>query len=451
MITFQDFLKNTKTENEKQEYILSAIQNYKNSEMYKRAYKGYKYYCLENLTILAIEKFYYTGYGEKVKDIISPNHKCANGLFREFIRQVNECLLSNGINYKNPKTKDKIGGANSDLVIKRLGKWALWGGVSFGFLNLDHIHPFSALEFVPLYDEETGALMAGIYFWQIDDGKPLRVTLYEIDGYTDYIFNLTDETPSHKILTPKRPYKINNNVAAATGAEILNGENYSTLPIIPYWGNPEHQSELTETLQNCIDAYDMIMSGFANIVDETSEIYWVLRNVGGMDESSAVQTRDAIKRLKMAFAKDTDGDIQAQTIDIPSNAREVALDRLKQEMYTSFGAVDYTKMSTHGATATEIEAAYTSLNAKVSEYEACTSEFISGILKLLNIDDSPSFTREKIVNTSEEIDNVLKCAEHLPQTYITKKLLTLLGDIDQLDEVMKELTETEVERFEDEK
>ena len=59
---------------------------------------------------------------------------------------------------------------------------ALCQGAVYGFWNLDHVDYFKATEFVPLYDEETGALMAGIRFWQISENKPLRATLYEEHG-----------------------------------------------------------------------------------------------------------------------------------------------------------------------------------------------------------------------------------------------------------------------------
>lgn len=446
MLTYQDFLRDSTTEEHKQDFVLKAINYHKTTELYKRAYLGYKYYCNENVTISNYIKWLHTALGEKVKDVVSPNHKCANGFFREFIRQENECLLSNGVNFKDDKTKDKIGGSGFDIVLKKLGKAALWGGVSFGFFNLDHIQPFTVLEFVPLYDEETGALMAGIYFWQIDVQKPLRATLYEIDGYTDYIYNTDDNRDG--ILNPKRTYKINLATARYTGTEILNGENYSGFPIVPFWGNPEHRSEFTESLQNNMDAYDLVLSGFANVVDETSEIYWTLQNVGGMDEKDAVNFRDMVHRLKVAYDMNGEGTVQPNTIDIPSNARQVLLERLRDEMYTAYGAVDYTRLSTHSATATEIKSAYTSLNYKVSDYETCVIEFIKGILELAGVDDEPSFSREQIVNSAEEIDNVLKCAQFLPQGYLTTKLLTLLGDIDQLDDVQREISETEAARME---
>ena len=42
-------------------------------------------------------------------------------------------------------------------------------------------------EFAALQDEETSAIRAGVRFWQLADNKPLRATLYEEDGYTEYV------------------------------------------------------------------------------------------------------------------------------------------------------------------------------------------------------------------------------------------------------------------------
>lgn len=59
-------------------------------------------------------------------------------------------------------------------------------------------------EFVPLHDEEDGALKAGIRFCQIAPDKPLRMTLYELDGYTEYIRRKSKDIE----VKPKRMYKL---------------------------------------------------------------------------------------------------------------------------------------------------------------------------------------------------------------------------------------------------
>lgn len=443
MYTYQDFEKVINSEFAKQQFILSAIATHKSSDIYKTAWTAKEYFEKRNVTINKYEKWLYKATGEKVKDTISPNHKLSCGYFFWFVIQQNEYLLSNGVNFAKPNTKDLLGGRQFDNDLKlKGGEAALWGGVSFGFFNRDKIHYFNILEFVPLYDEETDALKAGIYFWQIDSTKPLRVTLYEIDGYTDYIFN-TDDKEGVRILTPKRPYNLNVSVSEVGGMEILSGQNYPSFPIVPFWGNPEHQSEFIG-MRTLIDAYDLILSGYANTVDEVSEIFWTLSNADGTDEVGAVEFKDMVKRLKVA----TDG-ATPHSIDIPVSSRESILEQLRTNMYTKFGAFDTKEIYSGNVTATAIETAYDNLDKKADRYETCVSDFINSILNLANIDDAPIYQRSIQRNKTEELDNILKAAQYLPESYITKKILTIFGDIDQYDIIMQEMTETEAARYED--
>ena len=87
---------------------------------------------------------------------------------------------------------------------------------------------------------------------------------------------------------------------------------------------------------------------------------------------------------------------------------------------------------------------------KVDDFEASVTEFILGILELAGIDDEPSYTRSRIINKSEETQTLLMGAEYYDDEYITKKLLTINGDADQFDELMKRKQAEEVERVEEE-
>lgn len=441
MYTFQDFEKIKDNEKELQAFIFSAIISHKGSDFYKEAWKAKEYFEKRNVTISKFQKWLYKVTGEKVPDTISPNHKVSCGFFPWFIIQQNEYLLSNGVTFSNNQTKEKLGGNIFDDVLKFGGEAALWGGVSFGFYNLDRVQFFNILEFVPLYDEETGALKAGIYFWQIDKNKPLRATLYEIDGYTDYLYNLDDSENGVKVLAEKRPYILKIAKSDIGGIEILDGKNHPSFPIVPFWGNPEHQSELVG-LQELIDSYDLILSGYANTIDETSDIFWVLANADGMDEIDAINFKDMVKRTKVAL----DG-AEPHTIDIPSAARENILEQLRTNLYVKFGAFDTKEIYSGGVTATAIDTAYDNLDKKADRYEGCVTEFINGLLSLIGVDDAPTYQRSAQKNKTEEIDNILKSAQYLSESYITKKILTILGDIDQYEAVMQEMQETERGRF----
>lgn len=437
--TYNDYLK-ADTEAAKKTFIQSAIEEHRGSDAYAIACDAQDYMRTLNTTIMNYKKLLYTLSGEAVPDNYSANHKCASSFFKRFITQENQYLLGNGATFTDESTKNALGGDDFDVALQEMGRNALVEGVAFGFCNLDHIEVFKFTEFVPLYDENNGALMAGIRFWQIDADKPLRATLYEIDGYTEYIKGQVDKygkKTEMQVLQEKRPYKTIVKTSVVDGVEIYNGGNYPTFPIVPMWGNPEKQSELL-TIRSQIDAYDLIKSGFANDLDDASMIYWTIQNAGGMDDVDLAQFVERMKTVKAAVVGDGLGQgatAEAHTMDVPYESREAYLTRLEKDMYKDFMALNTEQIAAGQVTATQIEAAYEPLNEKADMYEYCVRQFIKGILNVLDIDDTPSFVRSKMSNQKEDIESVLSCADYLPEEYITKKLLTILGDIDLIDEI----------------
>ena len=111
-------------------------------------------------------------------------------------------------------------------------------------------------------------------------------------------------------------------------------------------------------------------------------------------------------------------------------------------------ALDTQNIANGAVTATQIEAAYEPMNLKSGMLERQVTGFIMGLLKLLGIkDDAPTYVRDMIVNKNEEMQTVLQAAEHLSDQYVTEKLLTLLGDIDRVDEIMKQKLVEETSRY----
>ena len=68
------------------------------------------------------------------------------------------------------------------------------------------------------------------------------------------------------------------------------------------------------------------------------------------------------------------------------------------------------------------------------------------VLRLAGIDDAPSYTRNRIINTAEETQTLLLGAQYYDDEYITKKLLSINGDIDQYEDMMKRKAEEEIDR-----
>lgn len=442
MYTYQDLLEVGQSEQARMQFIRSAIENHKGTQLYRTAIVADEYDRQLNHTINQYQKLLYTVTGRVVPDNYSANWKMASNFFHRFVLQEVQFLLGNGATWKNGETIDKLG-KDFDTRLQEVGKAALIAGVSFGFFNLNHLEVFEVKEFVPLYDEENGALMAGIRFWQVSDSRPLRATLYEIDGYTDYLWNDGNSI----ILHEKRPYIFKIRYSEVDGVEIYDGENYPTFPIVPLWGNSHHQSELIG-LQEQIDCYDLIKSGFANDVDDASQIYWVIQNAGGMDDVDLAKFIERMKTVKAAVVEDGGAKAESHTIEVPYVSRETLLDRLAKDLYKDAMALDIENIASGATTATQIKAAYEPLNSKCDDFEYCIRDFIDGILTIIGVEDeSPTFTRSMLVNTQEEIQTIVAAATYLDNEYVTRKILTLLGDGDQADEILNRINEEALERL----
>lgn len=446
MLTYQDLLEVSEDDNARMTFVRAVIDEHKASEIYEIAKIADEYDRHKNRTIVEYQKLLYDVTGNTVPDNWSANFKMASKFFNRFVTQENQYLLGNGVTFNEQSTKDKLGGDEFDTQMQDAGKKALVGGVSFGFFNMDHVDVFGVDEFAPLYDEEDGSLKAGVRFWQIDECKPLRATLYELDGYTDYIWNRRNDTKQLEgsVLHAKRPYKVKVRSSVADGDEIFDGENYPTFPIVPLWGNPHHQSELVG-LREQIDCYDLIKSGYANNVDEGSLIYWTLQNAGGMDDIDLAQF---LEKMKTLHAATTDNAVSAEPhqIEAPYESREALLMKLRTDLYDDAMALDVKAIEGGAVTATQIKAAYEPLNAKTDEFEYCVRKFIKGILDIAGIEDVPTFTRSIIVNNQEEMQLLIQAAQFLDQEYVTRKILELFGDGDKADEILERMAADELAR-----
>lgn len=440
MKTYQDFLEVAeKSDRERMEFVLSAINNHKDSDLYKQAVIAKEYDAHRNVTIANFQKLLYTLNGKVIPDNYSPNYKLRSNFFANFITQETQYLLGNGVTLKKEENKAKLG-AGFDTRLQDAAHDALVGGVSYGFWNLDHLEVFDVTEFVPLLDEENGTLRSGIRFWQVCTSKPLRATLFEPDGFTQYIRRSGEEM---MILEPKRGYVAVEATSEIDGTELLAYQNYPGFPIIPMYGNRAKQSELVGQ-REAIDCYDLIKSGFANTVDDASVIYWTISNAGGMDEIDMARFKESMRRIGVGLVDDDGAKAEAHTITIPVEAREALLSRISDDLYRDFQMLDVTKLQGGQKTATEINAAYQPMDNKVDQFEYCVIDFLQALFKIVGIEDEPSFTRSKVTNQLEQTQMVLLAANYLDDETILNKLPWLTQE--EVAEILKRKAAEDIER-----
>lgn len=428
-------------------FVKKVISEYQSSELYRTAIVADQYFKKRNTTIVNYEKMITTLTGQQVPDKWSANHKVVSGFFKRFITQQVQFLLGNGVSWDD--SEDPLGN-KFDNQLQKLAKESLIGGISYGFWDFDQLKVFKATEFAPLWDEETSALRAGIRWWQISPDKPLRATLYEEDGYTDFEWkkreSATKTDLEGQIIHEKRGYITTKTGTDFDGTEIVDFTNYEGFPIIPLWGNPEHQSELVG-IRDGIDEYDIIKNGYGNDLDN-AQLFWIIKGAGGMDDMDLVRF---LERLKMTnAAAPADGqEVEAKTVEIPYEARERLLDRIEKDLYRDYMALNTEDLSSRSATATEIKAAYEPMNEKADDFEYQILEFMESLMEIAGVDDKPTFTRSYIVNAQEEVTTVISAAAYTGDEYTTEKILTILGDGDKAEEIIKQQEADEIDKFAD--
>lgn len=460
MKTFQDLLAVGENDRDRADFLLGAVQQFQTSELFKTARDADAYYRHLNPTIMKAQRVVFNLLGQATEDLYRPNHKIPSRFFYYFVTQQVQFLLGNGVIFSDIDDKDAALGRDFDSAVQRAATYALCAGVSFGYWNNDHLEIFPIYDadlpcFVPLWDEETAELRAGIRWWQMDASKPLRLTLYEEDGVTEYIRRPRGKDQAKdndiEILKPKQPYKSRIERSDATGAVLIplgnyEGESHPILPIIPFF-NVNRQSELVGGRET-LDAYDLMVSGLVNNTDEGNLIYWVLKNANAMDEEDDAKFLAQLHRTHVAHADGDDGvGIEHQIVEVPVDASEAAIDKLRRQLFDDFMALDIKEISGGAATATQIRAAYEPLNQKTSRFEYQVTDFLRGVLALAGVDEEPTYRRDTIVNASEEITNILQAAEYLDPDTITRQLCGVLGLIDDADEIIAKRKADELTRF----
>lgn len=452
MITFQDFEEAV----DKKAFIIDAIARHQVDPFTQTALVADLYDKQRNKTINEYIKVIFNLFGQSMEDFTATNNKIASNFFHRLNKQRCTYSLGNGITFasaervKQPDgsyitqdtVKDRLG-VQFDTDLSKLCYKGLIHGVCFGFWDLDKLHVFPVTQFVPLWDETTGKLRAGIRYWRLHPEKPLIVVLYEEDGYTKY---KAESDHGELVETQaKRAYITKVQKTEADGVISEESGNYSTLPVIPFWGSNLKQSTLIG-MREKIDSFDLIRSGFANDLQDCSQIYWIIENCGGMSDADMARFRDRLKLHHIAGIQNASDGAKAvpYTQEIPYQARKTYLDDIRAGIYEDFGGLDVHTVAA-GATNDHIDAAYQPMDEEADDFEYQIIEFIQQLLALLEIEDTPIFKRNRISNQKEQVEMVMMEANYLDEETILRKLPNISPD--EVEQILMRKTEEGMSMF----
>lgn len=448
-MTYQKFEAEATTPEKTAEFIRRAIQAHESSDTYKEAVTARRYYDGENVTISERRNLIYDERGTAFQDIWSPNHKLKSRFFESAVNQRVSFLLAGGIVFGDPATKEKLGipGKPLDTQIFIATQEAYIGGKSYSFFNHDHIEVFNLETYVEIPDARDGTMRAGIRYWRFAGDTPLNVYLFEEDGYTIFEENAAKDLV---VTRKKRAYR-QRVVRSGITEEVLDGEPYPFLPIVPLSANRRGTS-LLHGNRETIDALDIMRSVGVNRV-VTDAVVWLFEGLQGMNSVDIVTAvTNAIRCHGIATPPaETGARVHHEVIQQPFEGTSIMIEEVKKQLNEDFSIMNPQQIVAGSDTATAIRAAYEPLNTATNVFELVQlSSYLSKILALAGIKDTFSFKRDAAVNRQEEIQTLAMLAPYVDDQYIRESGMTILGDVDKIEEVSRRVDADAAERIKEE-
>lgn len=385
------------------------------------------------------------------RDIFSPNHKITTNFYYVFVTQMISYSLGNGVSFDNPEIKKNLGN-RFDYTLQKILEYSANDGIAFGLVTDTDVIPLNFANdpnepvFIPVYSESDGKIKAGIRYWRISEDKPLRVTLFEPDGYTEY---RKPSDSGFKVIQEKRAYKrqIHSFPDLPALPDITDDiPETNGLPIVPLVFI-NRQSHIKNNVTK-LSAYNALLSKLTNNSAESDLIYWVLKNCDGMDEIDNAEFVLNVVRTHIVHLKNG-GEAEPKQLNAPYECTKETLEILRKQLFYDFMAVEFERTSGGNITTSEIKQGYENLNLKADKVEACVSEFIMGVLKLRGFDENEAFhfTRPKNVNESEAVQTAIAASEFMGDEATTKTICEITGKIDEFENIQKQKIAESLGRF----
>lgn len=372
---------------EKAALVNKYIKDFENSALRKEMVVGEAYYNQMNTEIMKRAMKYYSESAGRVReDPYKANNKLASGFSMLQTKQKVGFIINDNTIIKTNEgqdldfetyvksTKKKIKSVAIEASKKAVGylmplikqvddETAV---LKFKLIDSEQIIPIPDVD-----DEETIAAYIRYYKTSVVDSRGKTIEIYRAEYWDDqFVWYFSRTTKGNKSNYEKDKY-IPMNPKPHIDRVIKYGKTAANVEP-QFWGRPpicrlNNNDELrtdTYPIKRFIDAYDIMMSDFANNMEDFQDVYWVLKNFGGQD---ADEVLSQIKKDRL-IATDEDGDAKPETIDIPHEAREKILTILEKLIWKFGMGVNYDDIE-GSPTATQIKFMFANMNLKVNDFE----------------------------------------------------------------------------------
>lgn len=437
MLTFQDFL----AAKNREDFLLQAIAEHENSEKYKIGQLAAEFYAGNDPILEKVKKIIYDLNGMAHKDYFSADSKLKTSYYQIFAMQTVSYSFGNGVAFDNEEIKKKLG-SSFDADINDWATYAVNDGEAYAYVTENKITPMSIGSdktkpiFVPLVDVETGAVKAGFKYWRLDDDKPLRITLYEPQGYTEY-----EQPYGEKLsaISDLKPYKGTVTTFEAFD-DVVNAETVEGIPIVKlsFVNNQSYIANKVDTLTE----YNALLSKLCNNSRENDLVYWIIKNCGGMDE---LDDNAFLMKILQAHVAHLDEGQEAEPKQLvaPHEGILAALETLRKQLFYNFAAIDFERMSGGNITTYEIRQAYANKDLYADRFEMNFARAMEQVLKLMGYEgETYRLTRSRLIDVNGESQVILSEAPYFGEEVTTKRLCEIHGMIDSFEEIQaKKLAE----------
>ena len=313
---------------------------------------------------------------------LKPKQNIYSNFFGRLVKQLVNRLLYHGIKLDDESSLLRLG-ANFQESTRQIAYDAAICKVGWGFWQNGEVVPIPAEKFVPIVDDFTGSVIAGIYFWRLDENRPLIYQLFEADGVTTW--EQAKRGGKLEQTTEKTPYRYKEfkwDTGDGVRCAIADARGYGELPIVPMYANVERRSELTVPIKTKINAYDMLNTFYADEFLQSKFVYWMISGYSGnVDELVAI--RDTIRKLGIIAAETgQDGKIAPQTLEPPYNAHKEIMQALEREIFRDAMLFNPEDIAGSANIATAIKAGQYPEDVKVKSFEHEVEQFVRGVMRV---------------------------------------------------------------------
>ncbi|MCX7842862.1 MAG: phage portal protein [Clostridia bacterium] len=223
------------------------------------------------------------------------------------------------------------------------------------------------------------------------------------------------------------------------------------VPFIPLYNNSTHTGDL-DMYKDLIDAYDKVVSGFANDLDDVQEVIFVISGYGDEDRDKFIAD---LKKFKTIKVDPPDGAVNTIRAEIPHEARNVFLEMMKKQIFISGMGVNPDPEKFGNASGVSLQFLYSLLELKMAltetEFRLGLAKLVRAILRYMGVSDKANiiqtWTRNAIRNDLE-IVQMLGLSGNIISERTKTKNHPLTEDIEEeLKQIEKERKELDSDMF----